>query len=73
MYEVHVIQAPAVTQFIFNLFKQFVKPKLFERFMFHEDIEELYKYVPVAYLPKDYGGEEPSLDEFRGTFFIILF
>lgn len=73
MYEVHVIHAPAITQFIFSLFKQFVKPKIFERFMFHEDIEELHKFVPVAYLPKDYGGEEPSLDEFRGIFFKVHF
>ncbi|CAH2093984.1 unnamed protein product [Euphydryas editha] len=65
MYEVHVINAPAVGQTIFSLFKQIVKPKIFERFMFHENIDELHKYIPKAYLPKDYGGEEPSLDEFK--------
>ena len=46
--------------------RQFVKPKIVEKIVTHNTIEELQKHIPKTYLPKDYGGDQLSLDEFKG-------
>ncbi|KAJ2937374.1 hypothetical protein O0L34_g1968 [Tuta absoluta] len=62
LYAVHVLGAPSYANQLQAFFSKFVKPKLMERLMFHDDIKELHKYIPKQYLPEEYGGEEPSMD-----------
>ncbi|KPJ21414.1 hypothetical protein RR48_00522 [Papilio machaon] len=37
---------------------------MIDRVIIHDTMESLHKYVPKEYLPKDYGGDLPSLIEF---------
>lgn len=39
----------------------------------HRNFQSLLEYVPLKYLPKDYGGESPSLAELHGKRFIVYF
>lgn len=43
-----------------------MKPKVMGRLKVHNSVEELYEHIPKEYLPKDYGGEEPCMEESRG-------
>ncbi|KAL0267089.1 UNVERIFIED_CONTAM: hypothetical protein PYX00_009450 [Menopon gallinae] len=63
--EIHMINAPVVVDKLVNLFKQFMKEKMRNRFHIHSQHETLYKFVPPSHLPKDYGGELESLGEFQ--------
>ncbi|XP_039752548.1 alpha-tocopherol transfer protein-like [Pararge aegeria] len=65
LYDIHIVNASSLSQHLVNLFKPFVKSKIMERIRFHESIEELQKVIPKQYLPKDFGGDQPSLDEFK--------
>ncbi|XP_063832992.1 uncharacterized protein LOC135082161 [Ostrinia nubilalis] len=62
---IHVLNCPRYGQTVLNVMKQFFKPKILDRTIFHGSLDELYEYIPKRHLPKDYGGEEPSLDEFK--------
>ncbi|KAJ8958466.1 hypothetical protein NQ318_002255 [Aromia moschata] len=61
----HIINAPAFVDQILTLVKAIIKPKLASRFVVHKDIESLLKVIPKEVLPKDYGGDEKSLDELQ--------
>ncbi|XP_072395563.1 alpha-tocopherol transfer protein-like [Diabrotica undecimpunctata] len=63
--ELHFINAPVYIDRIMALVKAFFSKKLQERVYIHSDMEELFKMVPRELLPSDYGGQEPSLDEFQ--------
>ncbi|OWR55141.1 hypothetical protein KGM_206990 [Danaus plexippus plexippus] len=65
MFEIHFINVSSFGQHVVNFLKQFVKPKIMERFVCHENSENLHKYIPKKYLPKDYGGEQPSLNDMK--------
>lgn len=67
MFEIHFINVSSFGQHVVNFLKQFVKPKIMERFVCHENSENLHKYIPKKYLPKDYGGEQPSLNDMKGV------
>ncbi|XP_063628802.1 alpha-tocopherol transfer protein-like [Cydia splendana] len=68
VFSVHVLNVPSIGLQLYNFFKQFIKPKLLERLMVHETLEELHKVLPKIYLPKDYGGEDYSMDEFKDLY-----
>ncbi|XP_061723094.1 uncharacterized protein LOC133529402 isoform X2 [Cydia pomonella] len=68
VFSIHVLNVPSIGRQIYNFFKQFIKPKLLERLMVHETLEDLHKFLPKIYLPKDYGGEDYSMDEFKDLY-----
>ncbi|XP_050353579.1 alpha-tocopherol transfer protein-like [Nymphalis io] len=68
LYEIHVLNTNSLTQHLMAFFKQFMKPKIFERIMFHGNDEDLQTLIPKIYLPKDYGGDQPSLEEFKDMY-----
>nr|XP_026489045.1 alpha-tocopherol transfer protein-like [Vanessa tameamea] len=68
IYEIHVLNSNSLTQHLIALFKQFINPKIFERIIFHGNDVDLLKYIPKTHLPKDYGGEQPSLEEFKDMY-----
>ncbi|XP_072934340.1 alpha-tocopherol transfer protein-like [Epargyreus clarus] len=62
---IHLMNSPPFIQNVSNFMKQFVKPKIMERVIIHDSISDLHKHIPRRYLPKDYGGDQPSLDDFK--------
>ncbi|XP_013167532.1 PREDICTED: alpha-tocopherol transfer protein-like isoform X1 [Papilio xuthus] len=61
---IHCVNAPVFGHHVVNFMKKFVKAKMIDRVIIHDTMESLHKYVPKEYLPKDYGGDMPSLVEF---------
>ena len=51
------------------ILKVVVKPKIFDRIEFHQDAEVLKEIICKEELPKEYGGEGPSLDQYNGMNF----
>ncbi|XP_052738971.1 alpha-tocopherol transfer protein [Bicyclus anynana] len=68
IYEIHIVNASSFSQHMINIFKPLVKPKIMDRVRFHESIEDIQKFIPKEYLPKDFGGDQPSLDEFKDMY-----
>lgn len=64
---IHILNANTLLQQVVSFMKQFFSPKVMERIVIHDSVEELHKYLPKQYLPKDYGGEQPYLMEFKGN------
>ncbi|XP_058983601.1 alpha-tocopherol transfer protein-like [Musca domestica] len=62
---VHVINAPASLEKLFNMIKTFLPVKQQERLFIHGTNwqEPLFKNVPQKYLPKELGGENGSINE----------
>ncbi|XP_037941409.1 alpha-tocopherol transfer protein-like [Teleopsis dalmanni] len=49
---------------VFNILKPLMPVKQQERLYVHGDnLEELYKHIPQKYLPKEYGGENGSIEQ----------
>lgn len=48
-----------------------IKLTLFQ-FHLHDSKESLAKEIPLDILPKDYGGNEKSLDELEGNFVLFI-
>ncbi|XP_023952933.1 alpha-tocopherol transfer protein-like [Bicyclus anynana] len=60
--QMHVISKSKLVDGFVLLLKQLVSPKIGDRIKVHKSIQDLFKYIPKAILPKDYGGEERSLE-----------
>ncbi|CAH1104012.1 unnamed protein product [Psylliodes chrysocephalus] len=63
--EIHVINFHPIANILLKLAKLVVKPKLLEKVVMHESMETFRKSIPLDVLPKDYGGNEISLDEIQ--------
>ncbi|GJQ79794.1 hypothetical protein Trydic_g23261 [Trypoxylus dichotomus] len=61
--QVHILTDRAFVEKMFNVVKYFAKEKLRNRVHVHRSYEALSKYIPQKCLPRDYGGEQKSLDE----------
>lgn len=61
--EVHVINVSPIVDTIVNFVKPFLKEKIRERIHIHSSMEDLYKYVPKAMLPSEYGGDAGSIKD----------
>lgn len=61
----HVINMHPMAEKVYSYLP--VKNKLRTRLHVHKDYDSLYKAVPKAMLPKDFGGEQKSLEELRST------
>lgn len=66
VFAIHVLNAPSIGQQILSFFKKFMKPKILDRLVLHSNLEELHKALPKECLPRDYGGEDYSMDELKG-------
>ncbi|CAH1108276.1 unnamed protein product [Psylliodes chrysocephalus] len=60
---IHFINVPTFAEVVISLAKTVVKKKILDRLFIHAATEELFEHVPKEILPKDYGGEERSVDE----------
>ncbi|PSN41975.1 hypothetical protein C0J52_10516 [Blattella germanica] len=68
--EVHFLNAPSVIGNIMNLFRPFLKEKLFRKFHFHTgpEFDSLYPHVPRSALPSDYDRWNDRLENMRTWF-----
>ncbi|XP_050679646.1 alpha-tocopherol transfer protein-like [Leptidea sinapis] len=65
VFALHLINAPTFVNNLLNFMKQFVKAKIMDRVVIHDNLKSLYEHIPKSHLPKDFGGDQPSLDEFK--------
>lgn len=48
---------------VFNMVKPMMSKKQQSRLYVHGKIDSLFEHIPLKYLPKEYGGENGSIDE----------
>ncbi|KAK5638181.1 hypothetical protein RI129_012476 [Pyrocoelia pectoralis] len=61
---IHFINVGQYMDVLMNLVKPFMKNELINSIHFHsQTMKNMYKYIPIECLPKDYGGLQPSLQE----------
>ncbi|XP_037866431.1 retinol-binding protein pinta isoform X1 [Bombyx mori] len=64
MTRINVLNAPIGMRTAVAIFKLFLKEKLKKRiYIYNEDYEEMFKYIPKSLLPKEYGGTEGTLQD----------
>ncbi|KAL0894647.1 hypothetical protein ABMA27_013201 [Loxostege sticticalis] len=60
----HYLNTPAGFETVFNAIKGLLNEKNKNRLYVHnKNYDEMYKYIPKEYLPKEYGGEAGSIKE----------
>ncbi|XP_063917452.1 uncharacterized protein LOC135133118 [Zophobas morio] len=64
-----LLNCPSYVSILSALMKAVMKPKLLERIEFHKDAEVFKKIICKEELPKENGGEGPSLEEYNGRNF----
>lgn len=66
--QAHVVRQPNAFNIFFALIKPFLGKAEVERFLFHgTNFEALHTHIPKSSLPKEYGGDGPSID-YNGYF-----
>ncbi|XP_075984008.1 alpha-tocopherol transfer protein-like [Anticarsia gemmatalis] len=68
IHSIHVLNATNLIQHVITFMKQFFSPKIMERVIIHESLDDLHMSLPKRYLPKDYGGEEKPMAEFKDMY-----
>ncbi|XP_063917461.1 retinol-binding protein pinta-like [Zophobas morio] len=63
--KVLLLNCPSYVSILSAILKVVVKPKIFDRIEFHQDAEVLKEIICKEELPKEYGGEGPSLDQYN--------
>ncbi|KAK2710311.1 hypothetical protein QYM36_013832 [Artemia franciscana] len=59
----HQVNFPPIALSFFNTVSQFMKEKIRQRIVFHQDLESLHKEVPKYMLPKELGGDGPTIQQ----------
>ncbi|XP_067015628.2 retinol-binding protein pinta-like isoform X2 [Anabrus simplex] len=60
----HYLNVHPIFDKLFQFASQFMKEKMKRRIHMHGgNLESIYEHIPKSVLPKDYGGDGPSLDE----------
>uniref|UniRef100_A0A1B0AU12 CRAL-TRIO domain-containing protein n=1 Tax=Glossina palpalis gambiensis TaxID=67801 RepID=A0A1B0AU12_9MUSC len=57
----HFLNAPKMFDSVYNVGKPMLPLKQQDRIFFHSSLDSLSRYVPLKYLPNDYGGENGSI------------
>ncbi|CAG9832595.1 unnamed protein product [Diabrotica balteata] len=70
--EMHVINASSTSEALIALMRKFIYKDLKEKIFVHESLADLYKVVPREILPKEYGGNEKSLDELKDLWYATI-
>jgi len=61
---IEFVNAPSFINVVLDVFKKFMTAKLKQRtFICHDGFSSLAKFLDVGILPKDYGGEDGTLEE----------
>nr|CAD7609944.1 unnamed protein product [Timema genevievae] len=54
--QIHLINAPVILEKVMSVLTPLLKEKLVQKFFIHSQLDTLYKYIPMEFLPKEYGG-----------------
>ncbi|XP_030031260.1 uncharacterized protein LOC115448096 isoform X2 [Manduca sexta] len=68
VHAIHIINAIPALSHVVSFLKQFFSPKIMDRLIIHDSLEDLYQHIPKKYLPEDYGGLEPSTSVFKDKY-----
>ncbi|KAG5894740.1 hypothetical protein JTB14_006159 [Gonioctena quinquepunctata] len=60
---IHLVNLPPVLDRLMILMKLVLPTKFFNKVCTHADYESLYEYIPKEYLPTNYNGTEPSIEQ----------
>ncbi|KAF5287384.1 hypothetical protein FQA39_LY15922 [Lamprigera yunnana] len=61
----YVTNCPVYLEFLCTIVKSFVKNKIAQRMFVFSDIKDLYGELPQSLLPKEYGGENGSVETIK--------
>ncbi|XP_052739109.1 alpha-tocopherol transfer protein-like [Bicyclus anynana] len=70
--QIHIISKSKLVDGLVMFLKKMLSAKIFDRLKMHKSIEDLYEYFPKTILPKDYGGDERSLDTLQAEWIDVL-
>ncbi|XP_075167485.1 alpha-tocopherol transfer protein-like [Haematobia irritans] len=59
----HMFNTGSTFETIFNMMKPMLPDKVKERMVVHPTMESVYEKIPLKYFPKEYGGENGSIEE----------
>ncbi|CAH1163225.1 unnamed protein product [Phaedon cochleariae] len=63
VHQIHIVNYPPFADTLIRMAKQIMKQKLVKRLHLHQGMDKIADFVPVKFLPKEFGGEERSLKE----------
>lgn len=63
--ELHILNAPQYFEAVITFLKGYFPEKLANRVRLHPNLDSLLEYIPKDCLPKDFGGEQKSIDELQ--------
>ncbi|KAF5287379.1 hypothetical protein FQA39_LY15917 [Lamprigera yunnana] len=61
----YVINCPQYFEIVYNFIKSFTKSKLAQRMSMFSQINDFYEVLPQSLLPKEYGGENGTVEEIK--------
>ncbi|KAF5287373.1 hypothetical protein FQA39_LY15911 [Lamprigera yunnana] len=61
----YFINSPSYFEIVYNLVKSFTKSKIAQRMTMFGEINDFYKVLPQSLLPKEYGGENGTLESIK--------
>ncbi|XP_072395227.1 uncharacterized protein [Diabrotica undecimpunctata] len=70
--ELHIINASSSAEVIIALLRKYLYTGLRNKVFVHESLTDLYKVVPREILPEEYGGDEPSLNDLKDSWYKTL-
>lgn len=70
----HAINCNSLINKLIYLIRPFITSRLFKTLKIHPkgSLDSLYEYVPKELLPKDYGGDQPSMSNIKEYYMKIL-
>ncbi|KAF2902371.1 hypothetical protein ILUMI_03817 [Ignelater luminosus] len=69
---IHIININTIVHKLFFIARIFMRKELYEMTHLHSDLEDFYNYLPKSILPRDYGGEENTIQELHETMIEML-
>lgn len=66
---IYFINVPSFGKFVLNLVKSTLSKKLNKRLFIMNNSNDLKDYISIKILPKEYGGEEKTIDEMMQDFY----
>jgi len=63
--EVHLVNAPSYIDKLLMILKPFIKAEVLKLITVHSTMDTLHKFVPKEVLPKEYGGTNGSIYEYK--------
>nr|CAD7257530.1 unnamed protein product [Timema shepardi] len=61
--QIHLINAPVILEKVMSVLTPLLKEKLVQKFFIHSQLDTLYKYIPMEFLPKEYGGSVGTMKD----------